>query len=85
MKPILELSKGITRLALSIGGYTIKVPRIKNGHLIFLEGCLSNWRERNYCKMMKPLKDYYDLVAPSLFCSWFGIIQIQKKVYSQFY
>lgn len=79
MKPLFKISKGVTRVTFSIWRYVVKVPRLKNGHLLFLEGCLSNWKERNYCKMMKELEDYYNLVAPSLFCSWFGIIQVQKR------
>ena len=31
--------------------------------------------------MMKNIDDnkFYNLVAPSIFCSWFGLIQIQKR------
>lgn len=73
--------KGITRRVFLIGRYAVKVPRVTN-MLHFLYGCYGNWSERQYCRMMKGVDDnqFYNLVAPSLFCSWFGLIQIQRRV-----
>lgn len=50
--------------------------------LHFLQGCYANWSERNYYKIN--IKAIYEnnmshYVAPSYFCSWFGIIQIQAR------
>lgn len=68
---------GITRIVFLIGKYAIKIPNPKR-HLHFLQGCYNNYSERYYCKTVKGTEDY-NLIAPSYFCSWFGIIQIQAK------
>lgn len=73
------MKKGVTRVVFELGRYVIKIPRIDNNHLNFLQGCLANWRERNYCKMFKDLPEFYNKVAPSFFCSWFGLFQIQGR------
>ena len=73
------MKKGVTRVVFKLGRYVIKIPRIDNNHLNFLQGCLANWRERNYCKMFKDLPEFYNKVAPSFFCSWFGLFQIQGR------
>ena len=66
---------------LLISGIAIKVPNIFNGHHNFLVGCCANYGERRYCKMMKGVdhNKFYDLVSPSLFCSWFGLVQVQRR------
>lgn len=73
---------GITRNVFLIGRYAIKIPRISN-HLHFLQGCYSNWSERRFCKHTKSgdyeTRSCYNMVAPSLWCSWFGIVQIQRR------
>lgn len=73
--------KGVTRIVFIFSFFVIKIPNFTNYHLHFLQGCYSNWSERNYCKMFKNVEDnkFYDLVAPSYFCSWFGLLQIQAK------
>ena len=75
------MKKGVTRLVFELGRYVIKIPRIDNGHLNFLQGCLANWKERSYCRMFRNMPEFINLVAPSLFCTWFGLFQIQKRCY----
>ena len=73
--------KGCTRIVLLIGNYAIKIPNFTVCHLHFLHGCYANWSERHYCKIMRGVEnnELYDLVAPSLFCSFFGLLQVQKR------
>lgn len=73
--------EGITRIVILIGNFAIKFPNVRNGQLNFLTGCLSNYRERLYCKTFKGVLNnyYYSLVAPSIYCSIFGLVQIQKR------
>lgn len=77
----LMIKKGTNRFVLLIGQYAIKIPMITYGHLLFLHGCYANYQERHYCKMMKGVEGdkFYRLVAPSVFCSLFGLVQIQKR------
>lgn len=74
---------GVTRLVILIGNYAIKIPNFTKEHRHFLYGCYANYSERNYCKVFKPINEemskFYNLVAPSYFCSWFGLIQIQGR------
>ena len=81
VKELIKIKKGTNRFVILVGDYAIKIPNIGNGHLLFLHGCRANYSERNYCKMMKGVENnkYYKLVAPSLFCAWFGLLQIQKR------
>lgn len=76
-----EIKYGITRIVILLYKYAVKLPNFKNGHLNFIHGCYCNYYERNYCKIMKGIENnkYYNLVAPSLYCSLFGIIQLQKR------
>jgi hypothetical protein len=71
---------GTNRIVFYCGNYVIKIPNFTYSHTNFLVGCLANWRERDYCKVFKFLPEFYNLVSPSYFCSWFGLIQIQRKV-----
>jgi len=77
----IEIKYGITRFSILIGNIAIKIPRIKK-HLHFLQGCYSNYSERNFYKTFKNYTGevkYQNYVAPSYFCSIFGLIQIQKR------
>lgn len=74
----MQICRGITRIVFLTKNYAIKIPTFKN-HLHFLQGCLSNYKERHYNKIFKNMPEFLDLVAPSLFCSIFGLIQIQKR------
>lgn len=73
------IKKGVTRIVFILNKIVVKIPNFTYSHLNFLNGCCSNWSERNYCKMFKNMKQL-DLVAPSLFCLPFGLLQIQKNV-----
>ena len=74
------IKKGVTRIVFLLGPIVIKVPRfglgsLSQGHINFLRGCLANWNERLIYRYTKSL-----LLAPTFWCSWFGLIQIQKRV-----
>jgi len=48
----------------------------------FLQGCYANWSERTFCRNFKDAKyegNMYEWVAPSFWCSWFGLFQIMAK------
>ena len=49
------------------------------GHKQFLIGCLSNWSERERYKLLLKYSKEIHMVAPSLYCSYFGLIQIQRR------
>lgn len=73
---------GITRIVLLIGKYAIKIPNFTYEHRHFLQGCCANWSERKYNKDFNDVYytgNMYEYVAPSYFCSWFGLIQIQAR------
>ena len=73
------IDKGITRIVLLLFGYAIKFPNPFNGHLNFLCGCLSNYKERWFYKHFREYKPISELICPSYFCSWFGLLQIQRR------
>lgn len=75
----MKVRKGITRIAILVGWYAIKLPRLSNGHLNFLHGCLSNYGERDFYKKCRDYKPMAELIAPSYFCTLFGLVQIQKR------
>lgn len=74
----MEIYFGTTRCTILIGKFAIKIPRLCS-HLNFLKGCLGNWKERDFCKQFKCLPEFYNLVVPSIFCSWFGLVQVQYR------
>ncbi len=69
--------KGCSRIVFFIGKYVIKIPNFLVCHLHFLQGCYGNWSERQYYKSIKNIEN--SLVAPSLFCFYFGLFQIQLR------
>lgn len=73
--------KGVTRIVFIFRHFVIKIPNFNHCHQHFLQGCYANWSERVYCKRMKGVEGnkFYNKVAPSFWCSWFGLIQIQAK------
>lgn len=72
---------GITRIVILVGNYAIKIPNFTYSHQHFLNGCIANWSERVYTKMYKNADcDFYSKIAPTIFCIWFGLISIQKRV-----
>lgn len=79
----MEISRsGITRIVFLFGNFVIKIPNFTVHHRHFLQGCYANWSERTTYKYWKKYnyKELYQLVCPSYFCSWFGLIQIQKRI-----
>src|SRR6478609_200260 len=79
---MIKVQKGVTRIVFLIGNYAFKIPNLSYSHKYFLQGCYNNWAERDYYK--KNINAIYDgnlshYAAPSLFCSWFGFIQIQYR------
>lgn len=74
--------KGITRIVLIFDSFVIKIPNFTHSMLHFLDGCHANWSERSYCRLHKNAvyeDNMYEYVAPSFWCSWFGLIQIMAK------
>lgn len=59
-------------------GFVVKVPRMRN-HYHFLQGACANWSERWYWKQMRNCAPFGEMVVPTLYCSWFGMIQIQAR------
>ncbi len=76
------IKRGITRIVILIGNYAFKIPNFKYQHNHFLKGCYCNWNERYYTKQSKGYigEGFFSKIAPTLFCSWFGLISIQKRV-----
>lgn len=70
------MRKGITRVVFPVGRWVIKFPRLGVGQINFLLGCLGNLRERQKTKW----GIWGDLISPCIWCSWGGLIGIQKKV-----
>lgn len=74
----MQIRKGVTRRVFLIGNYAVKIPNHSYSHNHFLHGCYCNWKERKFYKDFKK-HPYGKLVSPSIFCSFFGLIQIQKR------
>ena len=75
------MKKGTTRLVFLLDKYAIKIPNFTYSWQNFLTGCLANCNERTFCKQWKGMPEY-NLVAKTYFSSWFGLINIQEKVYT---
>lgn len=73
--------RGVTRLVFVFKSIVIKIPRLNFGHTNFLYGCLSNWKERQFYKKFKDVPGFGELIVPTVWCSWFGLIQIQRRAY----
>lgn len=72
--------QGITRIVILYKNIAIKIPNFLYNHQHFLQGCYVNWCERTFYKNMKSIShQFHYKVAPSYFCSWFGLIQIQAR------
>lgn len=72
--------KGVTRIVFIFDRFVIKIPNFLVQHNHFLHGCLANWNERYFYKRWN--KTQFKLLnkaVPSIFCSWFGLFQIQKR------
>ncbi|WP_448607587.1 hypothetical protein [Paenimyroides ceti] len=73
---------GCTRIVLLVGNWAIKIPNFCYSMDHFLKGCLANWNERSYYKSFIKCKYKGNMAkhaAPSLFCFWFGLFQIQVR------
>lgn len=70
--------KGTTRIVILIGKYAIKIPNFLYQHNHFLYGCYANCSERRHNITFKG-REELQYVAPSYFCSWFGLLQIQAR------
>lgn len=76
------MKKGITRIVFVFKNFVVKIPNFTCSHNHFLQGCYANWSERKYCKDFKNAiydGNMYEWVAPSYYCSAFGLFQIQAK------
>lgn len=67
-------TNGAYRITILIGDYAIKIPSFLYSQKSFIYGCYCNMSERLYC-----INHGTENVSPSLFCSWFGLIQIQRR------
>ena len=76
LKSVLSINKGITRVVILMGGIVIKFPRIGVGQINFLTGCLANLKERQKTRW----GIYKDLITPTLWCLWGGLMAIQKRI-----
>lgn len=74
------IRKGCTRIVFLIGNYAFKIPNFTVCHMHFLNGCQANWKERDYCLTFQSLEEFRERVVPTLFCSWFGLLSIQRRV-----
>jgi hypothetical protein len=78
----MKIKKGVVRIVFVFKSIVIKIPNFRYSHNHFLQGCCANWKERKYCKDFKDANyegNMYEYVAPSFYCSIFGLIQIQAK------
>jgi len=73
------MKKGVTRLVFLVGRFAIKIPNFTYSWQNFLEGCLANCKEGNFCKQWKSMPEL-NLVAKTYFSSWFGLVNIQERV-----
>ncbi len=73
--------KGITRIVFIFDKFVIKIPNFLHQHDHFLIGCVANWSERCVTKIFSKMDDKTLIwkVVPTLWCSWFGLIQVQAK------
>lgn len=75
-------TKGITRIVFVFDSVVIKIPNFTYSMQHFLQGCYANWSERLFCRQFEGANikgNMYEWVAPSFWCSWFGLIQIMAK------
>ena len=73
------MKSGVTRLVFKIGNYVIKIPNFTYSHINFLNGCYANYSERSWYKTSRyNLPEENIKLAPSIFCLYFGLFQIQK-------
>lgn len=72
---------GVTRLVFVFEKFVVKIPNFSCQHDHFLIGCVANWSERKQWKHWRKVKSQRtEMLCPTIFCSWFGLIQIQRRV-----
>ena len=88
LKTYIFKHRGTTRLVFLFPkyGFVIKIPNFTYSMQMFLLGCYCNWNERVITKQFTNCSsdvciDITSKIAPTYFCSWLGIISIQKYVY----
>lgn len=62
-----------------IGPYAIKIPNFRYCHRHFLQGCYANWSERQSTRATRNDPGMFSKIAPTLFCTWFGLLSIQRR------
>lgn len=79
--------EGKSRVVILIGNVAIKIPYLTSSHSLLLYSMYTNYREYdlyNFNPTWLFDEDELDVMikylAPSLWCSWFGLIQIQRRV-----
>lgn len=78
-KIIMKINRmGSTRIVFVFKSFVVKIPNILY-HRLFLIGCYVNWHERRNWKMFKSVEETKDLLCPTLYCSAFGLLLIQKR------
>ena len=70
------MKKGVTRIVILCKEYVIKIPNFTYSHSHFLKGAEANWSERMFTKTFKDC----EMITPTVFCAWFGLFSIQKRV-----
>lgn len=77
----MNIQEGVTRIVFAVGRYVVKIPNFKVQYNHFLLGCTANWTERMMWKRYRDcaFMPHKDLVVPSSFCLWFGLIQVQHR------
>ena len=73
-------NNGVTRLVFLVGPWAFKIPNFKFEHSHFLLGCHCNWLEKKYTKVWDGYPPLGDKIAPTVFCTWFGLLSVQKRV-----
>jgi hypothetical protein len=71
---------GTYRNVLLIGKYAIKFPKIYSCKA-FLKGCIQNISERQFYEYGEMIYNVpiRHLIAPSIYCAFMGLFQIQKR------
>ena len=76
----MKIKKGVTRIVIICFGYVFKIPNFTSKHLFFLQGFVANYKERYITITFKYYKHFYSKINPTLFCTYFGLLSIQKYV-----
>ena len=72
----MRIRRGITRTVWLFGPWAIKFPSMRYAGLFFFKGCLANLEEAWH---WNDLKDRREVMAPVLWCGWFGLFLVMKR------